>query len=401
MKLVAIFISAFITFCAFSQKTSQLNNQIWRGELSMNDRLEIPFLFTLEKKSKKYRMTILNGEERISMNISQKKDSITAFFPGIDAYLKFKIEGKELRGYWLNQNKKKLQKIPLHGSNEQKARFEWKNIVHPQQIKNKYSIEFSDDADKSISVGIFTSNKDIIQGTIMTETGDYRFLDGNINGNSFKMSTFNGTWAMLVEGQILGDSVVGNFYSGSSYHTGWSGKADDNVMLRKASSLTYVVNDQTINFSTVKALNGKPFRAKNNTTIKLYQIMGSWCPNCLDEMVFFKELHKDFAKEGLEIIALAYENQQDLSSALSKLKKFEKRMEIPYSIFYAGNASKEEASKTFPMLNQIMSFPTSILVDRNGKIRHIHTGFSGPATGKVYEDYKEEMKEIIKNLLQE
>jgi len=48
-----------------------------------------------------------------------------------------------------------------------------------------------------------------------------------------------------------------------------------------------------------------------------------------------------------------------------------------------------------------MSFPTSILVDKNGKIRHIHTGFSGPATGKVYDEYKEEMREIIKSLLVE
>jgi thiol-disulfide isomerase/thioredoxin len=172
-------------------------------------------------------------------------------------------------------------------------------------------------------------------------------------------------------------------------------------MLRKASSLTYVINDQAINFSSVTTLKGKPYRPKNDASIKLYQIMGSWCPNCLDEMRFFKELHNDFAKEGLEIIALAYENQQDLRSALTKLRTFRKRMEIPYTICYAGNASKEIASATFPMLNQVMSFPTSILVDRNGKIRHIHTGFSGPATGKVYEDYKKEMKEIIIKLIAE
>ncbi|MFM7473135.1 MAG: TlpA disulfide reductase family protein, partial [Crocinitomicaceae bacterium] len=179
------------------------------------------------------------------------------------------------------------------------------------------------------------------------------------------------------------------------------GKADDNAMLRKASSLTYVLNDQAINFSSVRTLNGKLYRYKQNSTTKLYQIMGSWCPNCIDEMVFFKELHKEFANDGLEIIAFAYENQQEISSALSKLKKFAKRMEIPYTICYAGNASKEVASATFPMLNQIMSFPTSILVDKNGKIRHIHTGFSGPATGKVYDDYKEEMRGIIKTLLVE
>ena len=401
IKSVAFILIAFSTYCLWAQNSQSAKIELWRGELNMNDRLQVPFLFTLGKKGKKYSMTIVNGEEKINLSCTQKKDSITALFPGIDAFLKFRIEGNEIRGYWLNLNKKKLQKIPLHASNQQKLRFEWSAKEIPSDVKTKYRVVFDDDSEKKTCVGIFKSEKGFIQGTIMTETGDYRFLDGNINGNSFKMSTFNGTWAMLVEGKIIGDSVVGNFYSGSSYRTGWRGKADDNAMLRKASSLTYVVNDETFNFSSIKMLNGKPYRPIQNSTLKLYQVMGSWCPNCLDEMVFFKELHESFSKDGLDIIAFAYENQQDISSALSKLKKFAKRMEIPYTVCYAGNASKEVASATFPMLNQIMSFPTSILVDRNGKIRHIHTGFSGPATGKVYDEYKEEMRGIIKTLLAE
>jgi thiol-disulfide isomerase/thioredoxin len=401
MKSVAFILIAFSTYCLWAQNSQSAKIELWRGELNMNDRLQVPFLFTLGKNGKKYSMTIVNGEEKINLSCTQKKDSITALFPGIDAFLKFRIEGNEIRGYWLNLNKKKLQKIPLHASNQQKLRFEWSAKEIPSDVKTKYRVVFDDDSEKKTCVGIFKSEKGFIQGTIMTETGDYRFLDGNINGNSFKMSTFNGTWAMLVEGKIIGDSVVGNFYSGSSYRTGWRGKADDNAMLRKASSLTYVVNDETFNFSSIKMLNGKPYRPIQNSTLKLYQVMGSWCPNCLDEMVFFKELHESFSKDGLDIIAFAYENQQDISSALSKLKKFAKRMEIPYTVCYAGNASKEVASATFPMLNQIMSFPTSILVDRNGKIRHVHTGFSGPATGKVYDEYKEEMRGIIKTLLAE
>jgi len=401
IKSVAFILIAFSTYCLWAQNSQSAKIELWRGELNMNDRLQVPFLFTLGKNGKKYSMTIVNGEEKINLSCTQKKDSITALFPGIDAFLKFRIEGNEIRGYWLNLNKKKLQKIPLHASNQQKLRFEWSAKEIPSDVKTKYRVVFDDDSEKKTCVGIFKSEKGFIQGTIMTETGDYRFLDGNVNGNSFKMSTFNGTWAMLLEGQIKGDSVVGNFYSGSSYRTGWRGKADDNAMLRKASSLTYVVNDETFNFSSIKMLNGKPYRPIQNSTLKLYQVMGSWCPNCLDEMVFFKELHESFSKDGLDIIAFAYENQQDISSALSKLKKFAKRMEIPYTVCYAGNASKEVASATFPMLNQIMSFPTSILVDRNGKIRHVHTGFSGPATGKVYNEYKEEMRGIIKTLLAE
>ena len=156
----------------------------------MNDRLEIPFLFSLEKNGKKYKMTILNGEEKINLRCTQKKDSITALFPGIDAYLKFKIDGNEMRGYWLNLNKKKLQKIPLHASVNQKLRFEWSTKEDPVDVRKKYSLVFDDDTEKNICVGLFKVEQGIIQGTIMTETGDYRFLDGNVNGNSFKNVNF-------------------------------------------------------------------------------------------------------------------------------------------------------------------------------------------------------------------
>lgn len=402
------FLSIFLfTINLSAQVIGGVNNQLWKGMLSMNDRLEIPFLFDFSKVGKKYVMTIKNGNEGIELKCLQKNDSVTAFFPGIDSYIRFSLEKEEMRGYWINLNKKKIQKIPFLGTKDAGVRCGWTTNENPSDvIMPKYRIVFDDDKQKNTAVLIFsnelsTSSPRELQGTILTETGDYRYLAGCSNRNSFTMSTFNGIWALLVEGQIKGDSIKGNFYSGSSYRTGWRGKADDNAMLRKASSLTYVINDQAINFSSVRTLKGKSYRSKQNSTTKLYQIMGSWCPNCLDEIVFFKELHKEFAEDGLEIIAFAYENQQEISSALLKLKKFAKRMEIPYTICYAGSASKEEASETFPMLNEIISFPTSILVDRNGKIRYIHTGFSGPATGQVYEDYMKELRELIEKLLKE
>jgi hypothetical protein len=66
----------------------------------------------------------------------------------------------------------------------------------------------------------------------------------------------------------------------------------------------------------------------------------------------------------------------------------------------AGTSSKEVASAQFPMLNGIMSFPTSVVVGKNSKIEYVHTGFSGPATGEINEKYVKEMDLLIKKLLQ-
>jgi hypothetical protein len=48
-----------------------------------------------------------------------------------------------------------------------------------------------------------------------------------------------------------------------------------------------------------------------------------------------------------------------------------------------------------------MSFPTTLIIDKKGSIRKIHTGFNGPATGKYYTDFKKEMSVFINQLLAE
>jgi hypothetical protein len=53
------------------------------------------------------------------------------------------------------------------------------------------------------------------------------------------------------------------------------------------------------------------------------------------------------------------------------------------------------------MLNHVISFPTTIIIDKKGKVRNIHTGFSGPATGDYYLDYITEFNHLIDELLAE
>jgi len=57
------------------------------------------------------------------------------------------------------------------------------------------------------------------------------------------------------------------------------------------------------------------------------------------------------------------------------------------------------AAKALPMLNKVISYPTAIFIDKKGKVREIHTGFSGPGTGEDDEQYKKETQELIEELL--
>jgi hypothetical protein len=83
------------------------------------------------------------------------------------------------------------------------------------------------------------------------------------------------------------------------------------------------------------------------------------------------------------------------------LEGFKKRLGVNYGVLLAGTNDKNVAAAQFPMLNGIMSFPTSVIVDRKGKIRYVHTGFSGPATGEEYLKLRTKFQSEINELLNE
>ncbi|MHA2404104.1 MAG: TlpA family protein disulfide reductase, partial [Candidatus Kariarchaeaceae archaeon] len=61
-------------------------------------------------------------------------------------------------------------------------------------------------------------------------------------------------------------------------------------------------------------------------------------------------------------------------------------------------------SSTFqalPMLKGTVSFPTTIFIDRSGKVRRIHTGFTGPGTGEHYHQFVKEFNVFMSELLGE
>jgi len=402
MKLKFIILFLTITNLVYSQKIKNITLGNWHAELALNDRLVLPFNLEFSKV-KKFGIAVINAEEKIQLTkILCKADSIYASFPEMDGKLVFKVDefGKYLRGYWLDNRKHKNIKIPLSAyfSNDPRFSFPASNfITQPFVIDGRWEVKFSpDQKDESNALGIFKTNGNTISGTFQTETGDYRFLEGNISGGNFALSSFDGAHAYVFTGEIKGDSINGIFYSGSKYRTTWTALRNENASLRNPDSLSYLISkNQPFVFNHAKQLNGKPFlfsSANYQNKVVIIQIMGTWCPNCLDETKVLKELYNDLHRYGLEIISVCYEADIELKKQLKKLKDFKKRSKIPYTILYGGLANKELASSDFGMLNQVMSFPTSIFIGKDGNVWSIHTGFNGPATGEAYTNFKNKIR---------
>jgi thiol-disulfide isomerase/thioredoxin len=397
----------YILSCSQQDKESEksINTGTWRGVITLPQR-ELPFNFELQKdKEGNYSLFLLNASERLAIDsISIRGDSIYIPMHIFDAQIVGKVSESSIEGFWI-KNYAQDYRIPFKAAYGIAHRFESKKKTTPYNVSGKYAIRFADRPDTMVSVGVFEQQGNKVTGTILTRTGDYRYLEGIVDGNEMKLSTFDGEHAYLIEATIQSDSTMkGSFYSGKAKDREWRAVKDANARLPDPNSLTYLKKGyEKIDFSFPSAKEGtiSLSDAKYEGKVVILQLFGTWCPNCMDETKFLGPWYEKNKSRGVEIIGLAYEKKADLNYARSRVRKMKERLNISYDFAIAGTSETESASKSLPMLNGVMSFPTTIFLDKKGNVRRIHTGFSGPGTGTYYEELVGEFNLFVDKLLNE
>jgi thiol-disulfide isomerase/thioredoxin len=124
------------------------------------------------------------------------------------------------------------------------------------------------------------------------------------------------------------------------------------------------------------------------------QVLGSWCPNCLDETRFLVEKYTT-RPENVEFVGLAFERKSDFAYAKSRIEVVKNKLQVPYPMLIAGISNKDSAAKVLASISRVAAFPTTIFVRADGRVLKVHTGFSGPATGAFYEAWKKEFDLLV------
>jgi thiol-disulfide isomerase/thioredoxin len=377
-------------------------------DIQLNDRLQMQVNASIAALNNKAPITIFNGKEVYQLSVKKRiGDTIVYQFPAQDAEWRvaFEKDFSEARGWWINYNKKVPVRYPVHLYMTLSEMIPKPDSIFPE-LFGRWKVLFEPGTpNEEVLVGVFQQEiNGRIFGSFLSETGDYRYLHGYAANGKLHLQTYTGYWAFVVEADLNGsDEMTGVFYSGGKSSSPFKAMKDETVQLRDEAELTYLIKrDERVVLNNLSKLNGRKTNldlAKNGQ-VTLIQIMGTWCPNCIDEANLLKELHAAYGKQGLEIIALGFEVGTDTKKQRSRLKRFVKDLQVNYPVYLAGTSSKEAAAAYFPMLNGIMSFPTSILVDEQGKIIAIHTGFSGPATGPAYTELVNKYKQEIENALE-
>lgn len=397
-----------ISFSGFTQseKRVKLKKGSWISHLNISESDKLPFEMSIKKQKGTYFFTAINGEEQIALNAPVSSgDSLIVRFPFFNSFLCFKVNNKKsISGYWHNLNKGANYKIPFSSyRSKRNSRFDHINKQdNTAQVDGRWAVTFEPNSDASYpAVGIFKQQKDVVTGTFLTETGDYRYLSGNTTKDSLYLSCFDGSHAFLFKAKSEKDSLKGQFFSGNHWSCDWEAKQNSNAKIEDPDKLTYLVEDKDLVIN-LKDIEGNDFsfpnaRYKNKVTI--IQIMGTWCPNCLDETHYYKELYNKYHDKGLEIISVAYETGNSFEDYASNIKTLKEKLDLDFTFVVGGAASKNLASQHFEMLNEVISFPTSIFIGRDGKVHRVHTGFNGPGTGVYYTEYIQKTNALIESLL--
>ncbi len=388
----------------------ELEKGIWRATLKTGSAEEIPFNFEITDSADQKLLDIINGKERFRVNeISTLSDSVIIQMPLFDSEIRAALNNQTLSGQWIKHYADSDEVMQFNAKKGDSWRFFKDKTATNTAISGRWSVTFNTLNNKSsyASVGEFTQENGRVFGTFLTTTGDYRFLEGTVSDQKLYLSCFDGSHAYLFTGKLLNDSTIteGKFYSGLSSIETWTANKNEKAILPDAYSITDLKDgyDQ-IDFS-FPDLNGKKVSLsdqKFKNKIVLVQFFGSWCPNCMDETAYLTSFHKKYQYKGVEIVALAYERTKDFERSKKNIARLRDRFSVPYDMLVTGfTKDKVEVSKSLPMLKTFMAFPTLMIIDKNGKIRKIHTGFSGPGTGTHYADFVKEFEKTIDVLLAE
>lgn len=358
-----------------------------------------------------YTVFALNGSERLPLDSAKVTGDTLRISAGLfESELVAKVDGKTLRGQWRrHRTPQEVVTLPFEATAGYDYRFAKDAGTASANLSGTWAVNFNDTTgrvDTVNAVGIFKQTGNQITGTFLTPTGDYRYLAGNVVGDSLLLSCFDGSHVFLFKARhnAKTNMLTGGFWAGASYYEPWAARLAPNAKLPDPASLTYLKpGSKTLNVSfpepngTVVSLNDPRFKGK----VTIVQIMGSWCPNCMDETNFLSPWYKRNSSRGVEVLGLAFERSADMTVSGPKIERMKQRFAIDYPIVLAGTNDKAEASKALPELNAVVAFPTTIIIDKKGNVRQIHTGFSGPGTGKFYDQYVADFNRLIDKLVAE
>jgi len=376
---------------------------------------EMPFGLDLSYADGAWRAVLHNGAE------SETEDHVT--FDGDEFVIDFQHygatitaraseDGNRLDGMWVrydgvtDDGTTKESRLEFHATAGSGPRFHpFGGQTTPETpLTGRWLVTWSQTENPGVAI-FDVADDGSATGTFQTTTGDYRWLAGKQEGRALRLSTFDGSHAFLFGAELQDDgSLAGDFWSRNSWHETWTAVRDENAKLPSAFEMAVWKEGVSLSDLVFPDIDGAP-RALDDPAFAgkaiVIHCFGTWCPNCNDASDEVVRLHESYRERGLSVIGLAFEKDDILENNAQRLRVYAERHAATYPMLVAGLSNKTKATESFGALDKIRAFPTTIFLHGDGRVRAVHSGFSGPATGQAFLDQRAEWEQIVEELLAE
>jgi len=397
-----LFVAALLALAALPARVeAQSISGLWDASVVVNGGIEVPFRFEIAGSGAAIKGSFFNGDEKVTSTTgSFENGALTLSFDEYGTKVEATLKDGRLEG----QYSRGTRGAPYPFQAKRFAPAAVGDAPIPP-IAGLWNIQVGKSSKGEAAWQLIVRQSGAeVSAAILRVDGDTGTLTGNYRDGTFVLSHFSGARPLRLELTPASDgtlSVVQNKDNPFTAVRADQARAKGLPQPSDPSRFTSV-KDPTEPFRfSFPDLNG---RVVSNTDEKfrgkvvIVSISGSWCPNCHDEAPFLGELYKKYRSRGLEIVSLSFEEEAQLKNPV-RLRAFMKRYGIEYTVLIPGEP--KELAERVPQGVNLSSFPTTFFIGRDGRVRAVHAGFPGKASGEFHTQAKEESTATVERLLAE
>ncbi len=401
MKLFASFL---LICCGIFVNAQSLKLGAWSGYIHY-DSIHVPFSFEILPSGRDVPEFIFkNGkEERQVLNAYFIEDSLIIPMDPFDVTLRTTFTAMSMEGVYVKGYRNK--QVSFHAAYGA-PRFSKVSTRPSPVIEEKWEMTFSPGATfASKGVGLFKKNGDRVYGTVLTTTSDYRYFEGILDGDSLKLSSFDGAHAFMIIGKKVGGKQwQGEMIFDNNFSESWEAVYNASAEIPDPFEMVLPEPGQERPYFDLLGAGSGPDAidpSKYADKVLIIQVFGTWCPNSHDQTEYLVKWYEENKAKDVAILASSYEANYSQPYGLKRIEAYKKSNSISYDVVLGGRLSKRGAATPFPFMDKIEAFPTLVILDKQGYARYVLSYFNGPATGSYYQAFDARFNEIIAQLLEE
>jgi len=404
-----LLMAAALALSSCSKPTNrELQPGSYRATLELPGKKSVPFGLDVAQEESGKVLYVSNGDERIRLDeVQATPGQLQARFPGYETILTAKVTGDELTGdVALVHADGKVLALPFTAQLGETWRFYPDALSNNADFAGRWDVTFTDGGGRRTSgVATFDQSFEDVTGTVQMPTDDQRFLAGEAHDEELRLSRFDGGAVVLYEAKLNAKGeLVGETWSDRGGSQRFVASRNPDAAIDAAALASHLRNPEAPFTFAFMDLDGRTVSTSDprfKDKVLLVTLAGSWCPNSHDEARLLVQLDRQYRSRGLEIVSLMFEQHADYKRAVAAVQRFRAAYGIGYPTLIAGTADKMKAAAALPQLDAVHAYPTAIFIDRTGRVRKIHTGFAGPATGMQHDLLAQEFTDTIETLLAE